>query len=162
MLNEQDSNLELVADFDDVLHQLRRFVRIHARGGFVQQQKRRIRRQRAHNLQAPLCAVGEGTCLDIAHVFHAEDAQQIQRLFVLLLLALPILRQTEDAGKHAVLNLVVQADADVLFHRHVVEQADVLERAGNAELTGLHCVHACRVLAVDECRLWAGRPSSAG
>ena len=75
---------------------------------------------------------------------------KIQRLFVLLLLALPILRQTEDAGKHAVLNLVVQADADVLFHRHVVEQADVLERAGNAELAGLHCVHACRVFAVDE------------
>ncbi len=75
--------------------------------------------------------------------------------FVLLLLALPILRQTENAGKHAVLNLVVQADADVLFHRHVVEQADVLERAGNTELAGLHRVQTSRVLAVDENR--AGR-----
>ena len=63
---------------------------------------------------------------------------------------------TEDAGEHAVLDLVVQADAHVVLHRHVVEQADVLERAGDAQLVGLDGVHARGVLAVDQHRAHRG------
>ncbi len=32
------------------------------------------------------------------------------------------------------LHLIVQADTDVVLHGHVVEQADILEGAGDAQL----------------------------
>jgi len=43
-------------------------------------------------------------------------------------------RQAQDTGPHAVNNLVVQADLDVIQNCHIIKQADVLERAGNARL----------------------------
>ena len=141
--------MELVADLDDVAHQLLRLVGVHARRRLVQQQQRRMRGQCAHDLQTPLRAVGQRAGHGPGQVLHVEDAQQLQRLLVLLLLLLPVGRKAEDAGKHAVFDLVVQADAHVVLHRHVAEQSDVLERAGNAQLVGLDGVHAGGVLAVD-------------
>ena len=51
---------------------------------------------------------------------------------------------------HAVVHLVVQADHDVLQHRLVVEQADVLEGAGDAGPVDLGGGHAVDVLAVQQ------------
>ena len=65
-------------------------------------------------------------------------------------LLLPVGGQAEDAGEHAVLHLIVKADAHVFLHRHVAKEADVLERAGDTQLVGLHGVHAGGVLAVED------------
>ena len=64
-------------------------------------------------------------------------------------LLLPVARQAEDAGEHAVGHLVVKADAHIVLHAHVAKEADVLEGAGHAQFVGLHGVHAGGVLAVD-------------
>ena len=109
-----------------------------------------MRGQRAHDFKPSLRAVGQGPRAVLGHALHVEDGKQLQRLLVLLLLLLPVGGQAEDAGEHAVLDLVVKADAHVFLHRHVAEEADVLERAGDAQLVGLHGVHAGGVLAVED------------
>ena len=127
VLDEHHGDLELVADFDDAVHQFLGLVGVHARGRLVQQKQRGVRGQRAHDLQAPLRAVGQRAGLGGGHVLHIENGQQLQRPLVLLFLLFPEARQAEDAGKHAVGHLVVQADAHVVLHAHVAKEADVLE-----------------------------------
>ena len=58
--------------------------------------------------------------------------------------------QAQDAGPHAVLDLVVQADLDVIQHTHIVEQADILERTGHTGLADEFRVLAGDVLAVQD------------
>ena len=52
---------------------------------------------------------------------------------MLALLLLPVTGQPQDAAEHIIFDLVVQADSHVLFHGHLVKQADVLEGTGNAQ-----------------------------
>ena len=152
MLDEQDGDVELIADLRDVLHQLLRLVRVHARRRFIQQQQRRIGGQCADDFQAALRAVGQAARLMIGQILHIENAQQVERALVHFALAAPIPRHAENAGKHAVAHLIVQADAHVVLHGHIVEQPDVLECAGDAQLVGLRGVHARRVAAVEHDR----------
>ena len=122
---------------------------VHARRGLIQQQQAGIRGQGADDLQPSLGPVGQRSGLGPRQILHVEQAQQLQCLLVLGLLLLPVGGQAEHAGEHAVLHLIVQADAHVVLHRHVVEKPNVLEGAGDAQLVGLDGVHAGGVLAVD-------------
>ena len=58
--------------------------------------------------------------------------------------------QAQDAGPHAVLDLVVQADLDIIQHAHLVEQADILEGTGHTGLADQFGVLAGDVLAVED------------
>ncbi len=58
----------------------------------------------------------------------------------------------EKRGVHR----VVHADKDVLLHRHLAEEADVLERTGDAEAVDLDRVHAGGIDTVQKDRA-AGR-----
>ena len=64
---------------------------------------------------------------------------------MLFLLRLPVIRHPQDSAEHAVPDLVVQADAHVFFHGHVVKQPDVLERPGDARLVGVNSGHGAHV-----------------
>ena len=44
----------------------------------------------------------------------------------------------EDTGKQGVFFLVVKSHFDVIQHRHLVEEPDVLESTGNARFADLH------------------------
>ena len=66
------------------------------------------------------------------------------------LLVLPVRRQTQHALKTRVALLVVQADLNVVLHRHGVEQANVLERTGNTHTVDLVDGLARGVLTVEQ------------
>ena len=150
VFDQHDGDLERVPDLDDVLHQLRRLGRVHARRRLVQQKQGRVGTQGADDLQPALGAVGQGAGLHIRHVRHVEDGQQLQGPLVGHLLLLPVLGGTEDAAPHVVVHLGVHAHLHVVFHREVVEQADVLEGPGDARPVDLGGVHAVGVFAVQQ------------
>ena len=102
----------------------------------------------AHDLQPALRAVGQAAGLFISHVLHVEDAQQLHRPLVGDALLLPVGGQAQYAAQHAVFYLVVQAQLDVVLHREVGEEADVLERPRHAQLVHLLGAHAGGVAPV--------------
>ena len=60
VLDEEDGELKLLANFSDERSQLLRLLRVHAGGRFVEKQKLRVGRKRARNLKTALFAVGKG------------------------------------------------------------------------------------------------------
>ena len=150
MLDEHDGDLEQVADAADVGHQLRRFRRIHAGGRLVEQQELRPRRQRADDLQPPLRAVGERAGLQVRQVLHFEDGEQLKRPLMRALLGPPVRGQTGERAAQAVAHGVVQPHLHIVLHAQPLEQADVLERAGDAHAVDLVGGLALGIHAVEQ------------
>ena len=90
----------VIADLGDVFHQLFGLVRVHARRRFVQQQQRRVGRQRADDFQSALRAVRQAARLMVRQILHIENAQQLQRALVHFALAAPIARHAENAAEN--------------------------------------------------------------
>ena len=63
-------------------------------------------------------------------------------------LLLPVGGQAQNAAHHAVFYLVVHAQLYIVLHAQVVEQADILEGAGHAQLIHLDGAHALGIVAV--------------
>ena len=153
MLDEQNGQVELFPQVQDERLEFEGFLRIHARGGFVEQKDRRVRRQRAGDFQTPLRAVGQVPGLVLVVHVQAHLAQQFVAAVDGGLFLGPGARVLEDRARDARLRTAVAADHDVFENGHGREQPDVLERAGHAELrdrVGLHAVegHGLRGLAV--------------
>ena len=83
-------------------------------------------------------------------MLHIKDGQQFHGALVGGLFVLPIRRQAQHALKAGVALLVVQADLNVILHRHGVEQANVLECTGNTHAVDLVDRLARGVLAVEQ------------
>ena len=152
MLNEQNRDAEHVADADDVVHQLARLGRVHTGSGLVEQQQARIGRQRTNDLESSLRAVRKRASLVVCQVLHVENAKQFQRALFCDALLAPVLRQAEHRRCKGVLGFVVKTDQNVIQHRQIAEQADVLEGTGNAHLVDLNGRLPCRVHAVEQDR----------
>ena len=71
-----------------------------------------------------------------------EDVQQLEGTFGAALLFLPVVGQADERGAQIVLHGLVEAHLDVVDDGQVLEQADVLERPGNAGLVNLRCLPA--------------------
>ena len=150
MLDEHDRDVEGITDLDDILHELGGLGGVHAGGGLVEQQQARVRGECAHDLQAALGTIRQAARLMVRQVLHVKDRQQLKRLLVRLGLATPVRRRAQDARERGVGLGVMQSDLDVLLHRHGVEQADVLERAGDAHAVDLVDGLAARIVAVEQ------------
>ena len=57
-------------------------------------------------------------CLQ-SKVFHIENMEQFHTLVMKCFFRFPVTRETEDTGKHAAFDLVMQSDPDILFYRQV-------------------------------------------
>ena len=79
-----------------------------------------------------------------------EDGEQLHRALVDHALLAPEARQAEDALGHVVVHLGVHGGDDVLLHREVLEQADVLEGTRDARAVDLRGVETVNVPAVEE------------
>ena len=143
MLDEQDGQVELLPQVQDERLEFEGFLRVHARGGFVEQQHGGIGRQSAGDLQTALCSVGQVPGLVLIMHVQAHLAQQfIAAVDGSLFFGLGA-RVLKDRSGDARRRAAMASDHDVFEHGHAREQADVLERAGHAErrdLVGLHAV----------------------
>ena len=83
-------------------------------------------------------------------MLHIKDGQQLHGTLVGGLLVLPIRRQAQHALKAGVTLLVMQADLNVILHRHGVEQTNVLEGTSDAHAVDLVDRLARGVLTVEQ------------
>ena len=102
----------------------------------------------AEDLQTALRAVGQASGLGVGELLHVEDGEQLHRALVDHALLAPEARQAEDALGHVVVHLGVHGGDDVLLHREVLEQADVLEGTRDARAVDLRGVKPLNILAV--------------
>ena len=157
MFDHQHRDPHLAADVVDPPAHVLRFLDRQARGRFVQQQKPRFRGQRAAHFDHLAHTVGQARdalvavglqIKEVDHLFHslamraffAADAGQVKQLF-------------DQVG----LPVAVAAHKKIVQHRRLIEQFDVLERAGDAQaghLVGWQFQQVFAVkcdLALDRC-----------
>jgi hypothetical protein len=99
----------------------------------VEQQDRRLHAQRAAELDALLDAVGQAADDPLAHRL---DLQQVDDLLDELAVSdlLPTRRaEVDERCRHPVLHVHMAPQHEVVEHRHVLEQLDVLKRTRDAE-----------------------------
>ena len=78
-----------------------------------------------------------------------DDAQVFHRLVGQLLLRVPVLFRAQETVGEVVVNVLREGNLYVIEHRHGLEQADVLERAGNAGLHDLIGLLAVELLPAE-------------
>ena len=124
----------LVADGVEQNVQIGRFARVEAGGGFVEAEQHRIGAHRARDFEPALRAIGQFAGRIVGAIEQADLVEPVFRPLHRLRLARAIARRAEQAehGEAARLHqLVVMRDHQVFQHRHALEQADVLEGAGD-------------------------------
>ena len=132
------------ADPVDQLAQRHLLGRVHAGGRLVESDQLRIGRQGARHLEPALIAVAQGAGLVFGEAGDADVVEQLPRpRRDRRLLGLEA-RCAEHGADQSGMGAHVAADHHVLERRHVGEQADVLEGAGNARLGDL--VHRARLV----------------
>ena len=83
-----------------------------------------------------------------------DDAQVFHGLVGQLLLRVPVLFRAQKAVGKVVMDVLREGDLHVVEHRHGLEQADVLKRAGNTGLYDLIGLLAVELLPAEvECPL---------
>src|SRR5215211_1347217 len=127
-----------VAFFSQLLHErgeAGRLLRVHPRGGLVQQQQGGVGREGPGYLDPPLVAVGQvRRRLLVDLLAQADVPKRLARLLADRLLLLPHPRRAQHRSEQPRLHPRVLADHDVLDGRHRLEEADVLERPRDAGL----------------------------
>ncbi len=138
VLDEQDREIQLVAEMLDELGHLGRLAGVHAGGGLVQQQQLRLARQRARQLEPALVAVRQvlGPVLLVAPR-QADELEELLRLALRLLLLGAHGGKPQEGAPPARLHADVAADHHVGQDRHGAEEADVLERPADPDLDDL-------------------------
>src|SRR5471032_2347437 len=131
---DQQHGLAFVLDLDQQLAQRQLFGGVHAGGRLVERQQLRIGGQRAGDFQAELIAIRQETRGALGELADADEVQQLlgaladRRFFQARGLV------AEHGAEHALMGAHVAADHDVFQRRHLAEQTDVLEGAGDAGL----------------------------
>ena len=133
----------------DQLDQLHHVRGRQARGRLVQQQELGPDGQGACDLDFALGAVGQVGRDLVGQVAHAHELQEVHGLVIDGLLAVGVTPGAQQGVHEAVAEAVVLGDLDVVQHRHVVPQPDVLEGPGHAQGCDLVRFHAARVDAAD-------------
>src|SRR2546426_6959998 len=126
VLHEQDGPA-LVAEVTDGVEQVAEERPVHARGGLVEEDERRLPHQDAHEVEELLLAVREVARVLVTEPFELHEAQQLERAL---------------AGRGEV---VTRDDEEVLQRRELGEDADQLEGPPDpllGDLPGLEPVDA--------------------
>ena len=137
MLDKKNGKVEFLANPANHLHELLRFLRIHACCRLVQKQKLRLCRKGTGNLQAALCTVGQVFRGLVCLVLEVENLQKLKAVSFNLPFLLSVASHTENSLQKAVFYMVMKGNFYVVQHRKLGKEADVLERAGYAALRNL-------------------------
>ena len=133
MFDQQHGHLALVADPADQVAEHVDFLVVEAAGRLVEQQDLRIGRQRARQLDAFLGAERQAGNRDMGDVFEVEIAEDFVDALVELGLAAAHPGQFQRVADDVAVGAGMGADPDVVEHREIGEQRDVLEGAADAD-----------------------------
>ncbi len=122
---------------------------VHAGHRLVQQQHRRLGRQRARQLHALLQAVRQAPHRRLADGLDLEEVDDLLHLVAVRDLLAPRRAPPQRLRDQPVRNCSVAAGHDVVQHGHALEQRDVLERARNALPRGGGGMHLAPLLAPE-------------
>src|ERR1700694_3549526 len=132
------------------LHQLGLLLRRESGRRLVEQQQLRVRGQRPGDLEAALLAVGKVARVVFGVPLQPHEAQQLHRALADVLLLPTLERRLEDRVPQLGVHPRMLADEDVLDHRHVIEEAAVLECSRDPELGHAVRPRAGHVLAIED------------
>ncbi len=133
VLDEDDGDLELVAEPADLLLEALGLAVVHPGGGLVEEQELGPEHHGPRDLQAALVAVGERGGDLVGHGAEIEDLQQLEGARGHLLLVAEEERGAQQRRAEVSLAPVLAGDQHVLEDGELAEEADVLEGAPDAE-----------------------------
>ena len=134
VLDEQDRQVEVLAQRAHEVGQRGRLLGVHPRRRLVEQKQFRLARQRAGDLHPPLIPVGQpGRDLIKGAVADAHVLEELRRLGPRLALFLARPRRANDRADETRVQPGVASNEHVLERGHRSEQADVLKGAGDPE-----------------------------
>ena len=133
MLDHQHGDAELLADVADPPGHVFGLLDVEAGRRFVEQQQLGAHAQRARHLDHLAHAIRQPVHERITVVLQVEQVDHALSLLAGLQLGAPRCRREEQVVPEAARLVHVVADQQVLQHRGILEQLDVLEGARNAE-----------------------------
>ena len=133
MLDQQDGHLAVVANAADQVAEHVDFFVVEAAGGLVEQQDLRIGGERARQLHAFLGAERQAGNRDVGDVFEIEIAEDFMNALVELGLAAADPGEFQRVADDVAVGAGMGADPDVVEHRKIGKQRDVLEGAADAD-----------------------------
>ena len=134
VLDHEHGHAPLLVEVDDEAGHVLLFLEVHARHRLVEQDQLGLQRHGARQLDALAEAVGELARHRLADVLDLQEVDDLLDLApVRDLLAPGAAEPPQHPGREAPTQQVVAADHDVLEHRHVPEQRQVLEGAADAD-----------------------------
>ena len=156
VLDKEDGNAEFIADELDRIHKLRRLVRVHAGCRLIEEKELGVRCHGSRDFELPLLSVGQVRRKSRGVLIEPENSQKLHGALVHFGFDLLIPAEMRHGIEQAVLVLVFQRRLDVVDDRHLTEQTDVLERAGNAVMIDLDGFVSGDVLPVqqDDALVW--------
>ena len=131
VLDDEDGDA-LVADGEDEFFGGAGFLGVHAGGGLVEEEQAGFAGECAGDFELALFAVGEVAGEVVALVGEADELQEFHGAFVGGGFGLLEAGAAQERGPEAFFGAGVAADEDVFEDRHVGEEPDVLEGAGDA------------------------------
>src|SRR5581483_9605299 len=114
--------------------ELRGLLRVHPRRRLVEQEQLGRRRERARHLEPALVAVRQAVRVAVRAAGERAEGEQLASALLRLTLLAAQTGRARDAAHDPAFEPGVHADKDVLERGHLLEQADVLERAPDPAL----------------------------
>ncbi len=149
MFDQRDGGAEFVVHVEDETGHVLFLLDVHARHGFVKQQKLRLCRQRAGQFDALLQTIGQASDGRFADVLNFKEIDNFLDFFAVLRLfplrAAPPDRLAQQARFHH----REAAGHDVVQHAHPVEKGDVLEGPRDAQTGDLIGFHRSALVALE-------------
>ena len=131
MLDQKDAEVELLLDSLDEAGQVVGFLRVHARCRLIQQQQARPGGQSPRDFKPSLLAVGQADGQLIPQILQADHFQHLEGQCAQALFFLEV--QVQGGGEQVAGAVQVRGDQHVFKYGLGLEQADVLEGAGQAQ-----------------------------
>ena len=152
VLDQHDRRAVLLVDVEHEAAHVLLFLDVHAGHGLVEQQQRRLGRERAREFDALLQAVRQPADRRLADVLDLQEVDDLLDLAPVLQLLASRATDVDRLLEEVRVHLEVAPGHDVVEHAHALEQRDVLERARDALRRGLVRVHVAAHLAAKRDR----------
>src|SRR5512141_27679 len=164
VLDQQDRDAPLLVDVDDEAGHVFLLLEVHPGHRFVEEEELRLERQRPAELDPLAKAVGQRPHRLLPDVFDLEEVDDVLDRLPVLDLLCPGRAEEDAARQNPAFHELVAAQHQVVKYGHMMEECDVLEGAGDAQVGHLVRLHPgdFPVLEVDRAALWRVAARDAG